>query len=280
MNRTTGTLEEDAIKDIQIKINNHNKNAAKIDGLFVKTNESFVGTNNDKYFHNYLKNEVLHCDYKSETWKDWHSNLASTSRHHKNTAYMFDEPQTTKAMMIGNACEQTALLSVCKQLKLKIVKNFYQKTFIHQDYNVFCSPDAIVYSADKNKMYVVEIKTSSKLELSTIIGEPDRIKKGKGQLYYTLNLLKFCKTGILVDFVFVKELQQPATRIRYYNIDEKVKDGNEELNPETWFQTMDRAFGTNKFDGNEDIMAWREKRRKKQKKNKKKNKKERKRGEV
>ena len=119
-------------------------------------------------------------------------------------------------------------------------------------------------------MYVVEIKTSSKLELSTIIGEPDRIKKGKGQLYYTLNLLEFCKTEILVDFVFVKELQQQATRIRYYNIDEKVKDGNEELNPETWFQTMDRAFGTNKFDGNEDIMAWREKQRKKQKKNKKK----------
>ena len=94
-------------------------------------------------------------------WENWRKNIASASRHDKTKLTMFEEPTVNSRMMIGLAMRKRRCL--CKEKKLKIVSEYSGFSFMHQKYNVSYSPDAVVYSETDEKLYVVEIKTSSNL---------------------------------------------------------------------------------------------------------------------
>ena len=202
----------------------------------------------------------LKCKYKSKEWQSWQENIASCSRHDKNGDEMFVVPPVTSKMMIGIACEQTALLALCKQKQFKIVKEFSNVSFMHREYNVSYSPDAVVYSPRDRKLYVVEIKTSSDLKSSSLLGSSHRVKSGRTQLQLGMRLLNICSSGILVDFVLDRTTKRQSIKVEYFDSASIVytfRNGKRvEKNPEEWFTTCHDKF-TRNFMGKEEIEAWR-----------------------
>ena len=182
----------------------------------------------------------LKCKHKSEVWQNWRKNIASASRHDKTLLTMFEEPTVNSRMMIGVACEKTALLALCKEKKLKIVSEYSGFSFMHQKYNVSYSPDAVVYSETDKKLYVVEIKTSSNLTSSALLGTSQRMRSGRIQLKYGMHLLNICRSGILVDFVLDEKTKRQSMRIEYFDIDSTVytfiNGTRTRTDPETWFK--------------------------------------------
>ena len=182
----------------------------------------------------------LKCKHKSEVWENWRKNIASASRHDKTKLTMFEEPTVNSRMMIGVACEKTALLALCKEKKLKIVSEYSGFSFMHQKYNVSYSPDAVVYSETDEKLYVVEIKTSSNLTSSALLGTSQRMRSGRIQLKYGMHLLNICRSGILVDFVLDEKTKRQSMRIEYFDIDSTVytfiNGRRTSTDPETWFE--------------------------------------------
>ena len=182
----------------------------------------------------------LKCKHKSEVWQNWRENIASASRHDKTKLTMFVEPTVNSRMMIGVACEKTALLALCKEKKLKIVSEYSGFSFMHQKYNVSYSPDAVVYSETDKKLYVVEIKTSSNLTSSALLGTSQRMRSGRIQLKYGMHLLNICRSGILVDFVLDEKTKRQSMRIEYFDIDSTVytfiNGTRTRTDPETWFK--------------------------------------------
>jgi len=244
----------------QSEINNaiaaHNTGVASVEALKIDQTECEGFDLTELTGHDY----PLKCEYKSEEWQSWQENIASCARHDKDEDEMFVVPPVTSKMMIGIACEQTALLALCKEKHFKIVKEFSNVSFMHREYNVSYSPDAVVYSPRDGKLYVVEIKTSSDLKSSSLLGRSHRVKSGRTQLQLGMRLLNICPSGILVDFVLDRTTKRQSIRVEYFDIASKVytfRNGKRvEKNPEEWFTTCHDKF-TRNFMGKEQIEAWR-----------------------
>jgi len=207
----------------------------------------------------------LKCKYKGKVWENWRENVPSCSRHNKTRVNMFVEPFVTWRMMIGTACEQTALLALCKEKQLEIVREYSGVSFMHQKFNVSYSPDAVVYSRRDKKLYVVEIKTSAELKSSALLGSRQRVKSGQTQLQLGMRLLNICQSGILVDFVLDKTTKRQSLRIEYFdnrsivytflNYGKRV-----EKKPEKWFEAWHKIVEAKAFTGKEEIETWRSQR--------------------
>ena len=232
-------------KSIQNEIEAHNVGVASVAVYEISIQTILTISNGtDAMKENFKKladhGYPLKCKHKSEVWENWRKNIASASRHDKTKLTMFEEPTVNSRMMIGVACEKTALLALCKEKKLKIVSEYSGFSFMHQKYNVSYSPDAVVYSETDEKLYVVEIKTSSNLTSSALLGTSQRMRSGRIQLKYGMHLLNICRSGILVDFVLDEKTKRQSMRIEYFDIDSTVytfiNGRRTSTDPETWFE--------------------------------------------
>ena len=250
-------------ESIKNAIETHNAEAASVAAYEISQIQQQDGTDAmmKKNFKELAAGDYpLKCEYKSNVWENWQENIPSCSRHDRTSGNMFHKPQVNSKMMIGIACEQTALLALCKEKNLKIVREYGGFSFMHQKYNVSYSPDAVVYSETDKKLYVVEIKTSSKLTSSALLGINQRVQSGRTQLQLGMRLLNICQSGILVDFVLDKITKRQSMRIEYFDIDSKVYTRGTrriEKDPQEWFKVCHEMTNDKAFTGKEKIENWR-----------------------
>jgi len=250
-------------ESIKNAIETHNAEAASVAAYEISQIQQQDGTDAmmKKNFKELAAGDYpLKCEYKSNVWENWQENIPSCSRHDRTSSNMFHKPQVNSKMMIGIACEQTALLALCKEKNLKIVREYGGFSFMHQKYNVSYSPDAVVYSETDKKLYVVEIKTSSKLTSSALLGINQRVQSGRTQLQLGMRLLNICQSGILVDFVLDKITKRQSMRIEYFDIDSKVYTRGTrriEKDPQEWFKVCHEMTNDKAFTGKEKIENWR-----------------------
>jgi superfamily II DNA or RNA helicase len=250
-------------------IDAHNAGAASVEALKIDQAQCEIDWPDAAMRKNFKElpagDYPLKCEYKGEVWENWRENVPSCSRHNKTRVNMFVKPFVTWRMMIGTACEQTALLALCKEKQLEIVREYSGVSFMHQEFNVSYSPDAVVYSRRERKLYVVEIKTSAELKSSALLGTRQRVKSGQTQLQLGMRLLNICQSGILVDFVLDKTTKRQSMRIEYFDRTSKVytfRNGKRiEKNSEQWFKACHEMVDEAKaFTGKEKIEAWRSQR--------------------
>ena len=250
-------------ESIKNAIETHNAEAASVAAYEISQIQQQDGTDammKKKFKELAAGDYPLKCEYKSNVWENWQENIPSCSRHDRTSGNMFHKPQVNSKMMIGIACEQTALLALCKEKNLKIVREYGGFSFMHQKYNVSYSPDAVVYSETDKKLYVVEIKTSSKLTSSALLGINQRVQSGRTQLQLGMRLLNICQSGILVDFVLDKITKRQSMRIEYFDIDSKVYTRGTrriEKDPQEWFKVCHEMTNDKAFTGKEKIENWR-----------------------
>jgi len=244
----------------------HNEGAASVDRYKIALNQIIWPDGNDakkKIFKELVANGYpLKCKHGGATWKDWRKKTASCSRHYKTSFNMFQEPILNARMMIGNACEQTALLALCMAKNLNIVDEFSGVSFMHREYDIVFSPDAVVYSPEDEKLFVVEIKTASDMKGSALLGTNHRMLSGRTQLQLGLRLLDICTSGILVDFALDRNSKRQSMKIEYFDVTSKVYTfgGNgkrTEMKPEVWFKNWHERTKDKQFEGKANINKWR-----------------------